>query len=194
MRGGRPKPRAISRRLTARNEHDHGRIPLRRQPLGHGEAVDTGKLHVYQHDLRPHPLDRRDRLSAVGCLGDDREALGLQQRSRGLPKLGVIIDNQHGRAHRPIVPMRVPGRIGASRNPARRPQGRSVKAQRLARFPESDIGDPLFGLCPECKAWWASVSRLKRAPVSPSLTRPHSANGTTPMALGWARSGGCSGS
>ena len=119
MRGGRLKSRAISRRLTARDEHDHGRIAPRRQTLGHGEAVHTGKLHVEQHDLRPRALDRRDRLIAVGRLGDNREALGLQQRPSGPPKLGVIIDDQHGRAHRVIVPARAAPRIGASRNPSR---------------------------------------------------------------------------
>jgi hypothetical protein len=116
-RTGGLKPRAIGRRLTAGNEHDRGRIPLRREPLGHGEAVNTGKLDVEQDDLRSLARDRRDRLIAVGGLTDDCEALGLQQRPRGLPKLGVIVDDQHGRTHRAMVPVRAPDRIGASRNP-----------------------------------------------------------------------------
>jgi hypothetical protein len=68
--------------------------------------------------LRPEPLDRRERLVAIGGLGDDGKSLGLQQRPRGLPKLGVIIDDQHGRTHPAIVPVRAPDRIGASRNHA----------------------------------------------------------------------------
>jgi hypothetical protein len=117
----------------------------RRQPRGHRKAVQVGKLNVEQNDLRSEPLDRGERLGAVGGFTDDREPLCLEQRARRLAEIVVVVHDQHGRAHALIVAEAVRDRIVASRNRIRR-DGRVSTERRLwpapfrARPPARNVG------------------------------------------------------
>src|SRR5262249_56424653 len=65
-----------------------------------------------------------------------RESLRLEQRARRRPELIVVVDDQHGRAHAPIVAKPGRERIVATRNRAWR-DSRAGTEQRLWRAPVS---------------------------------------------------------
>ena len=67
------------------------------------KAVDVGKLDVEQHDVRAQPLELDERRPSVGGSSQDYEPLRLEQRAHRLPEGLVVVDDQHRRAHTPIV-------------------------------------------------------------------------------------------
>jgi len=67
-----------------------------RQPIGDRKAIDVGEADVEQEDVRPLTSGEGERRLAIGCLADDREALGLQKLTRLEAKGGMVVDDQDG--------------------------------------------------------------------------------------------------
>ena len=110
------EPRAVRRCLTARDQHDGRRLCRGREALGHGEAVETGKLDVEQDDVGSQPLGLRQRFGAARGLAHDHEPLRLEERACGHPEVVVIVDDEHGRPHGVIVANLTWAHIVANRN------------------------------------------------------------------------------
>ena len=110
----RVEARPIRLRLPAGDQHHGGRLGRCGQPLGHGEAVEVGKLDIEQHDVRAQPLGFDERRPSVGGFSQDGEPLRLEQRARRLPERFVVVDDQHGRTHALIVAEAARERIVAS--------------------------------------------------------------------------------
>ena len=67
------------------------------------ETIETRQLHIEHHDLRmeaPHSIKRR---VAIDRLAEHLKALGLQQFARTGSEPVVVIHDQHGSRHPPIV-------------------------------------------------------------------------------------------
>jgi len=92
----------------------------RRQPLCHREPVDARELDVQQHDLRPEPLGLGDGLGSVPGLAHHGVAVGLQQRSRGVTELLVVINDQNRHAHLSIIAGPLTSRIVAGSHSRRK--------------------------------------------------------------------------
>jgi hypothetical protein len=69
-----------------------------------------------QDDRGPQDGDGFHGFRPVPCLPDDLEALGLQQRPGRGPERRMIVNDQHGRTHGPMVPQASRARIVASHN------------------------------------------------------------------------------
>jgi hypothetical protein len=74
------------------------------QAAGDREAVGVGQLNVEEHHLRTQPLRRRQRGRSVLRLAHHIESLRLEQHPHRRPKARVIVDDQDGWCHEPIVP------------------------------------------------------------------------------------------
>ena len=83
-----------------------GAASSRGELLADREPVDVRQLDVQQHERRLERARRRQRRGAVVRLADDLEPAGLQQRAGERAEVGVVVDDQDGRAHAAIVARR----------------------------------------------------------------------------------------
>jgi hypothetical protein len=92
-------------------------------------------LDIQQHHIRPQPPRRRHRRGPIRGVAHHGKPLRLQQRPRRLTETVMVIDDQHSRAHAPIVANTIPARTVASTNP-RDPISVQARTQ--------DCGQPRF--------------------------------------------------
>ena len=94
---------AVRTRIATRDEDDDRRRWPGRKVLGHLEAIGVRQLDVQQDDTRAKLLDLVEGFGAIGCFPDHVKPVRLQELASSGPKVAMIVDDQHGRSHRPMV-------------------------------------------------------------------------------------------
>src|SRR5215213_1839012 len=91
------------RPLPGRGEHDRRALAGGAQTGGDLEAVEVGKLNVEQDQVGVELADGLERRSPVLRLADHHVAVGLEHPPRAEPEARVVVDDQDGGRHAPIV-------------------------------------------------------------------------------------------
>lgn len=109
-----------AQRVRIEGRHEHHRGPIHGLQLRqHLEPVESGHLHVEQHEVGPQPFDRRERAFAVLGLADHFDVGHARAvRAQCPPRQRFVVDEQHAETIRPHARPR--GR-GAPRARACRP-------------------------------------------------------------------------
>src|SRR5262249_4612720 len=94
------------------------------QPAGHLEAREAGHLDVEEHDIRPEPIDSRDRLESVVRLADHGDAAELAEQIAELVSRQLLVVDQYGAQIPSVTPSPArgapaPGSPGWRRCPGR---------------------------------------------------------------------------
>ena len=106
------KPRAPLRRISSA-ESDQSRLEVSTTAGAASSSVirvatskpsPSGKLDVEQDDIGAQPARLGDRGLRVGGLADHLIAVGLQQQPCLGAKPGVVVDDEDGLRHGPVVP------------------------------------------------------------------------------------------
>ena len=124
----------LERVALVRGDEDDGRPGLDRQGGRDVEAAGLGHLDVEEHHLGPHPVDRRDRLRALGALADELHVgvLGQEAAEPGARQRLVVHDEgaNPGVAHDEPAGASRSGKLSVHTAP---PAGAGASAKRCSR-------------------------------------------------------------
>ena len=73
------------------------------EALGDREPIGSGQSDIEQHERRTEVLGQARRRLAVLGLADHAVAVGLEEGARSRTEVGVVVDDQDGAQHGPMM-------------------------------------------------------------------------------------------